>query len=121
MDQWRIAPTGVILKDDDSVGWRGLTNGIARILLIHNGWGHDVLGTAAMKHHSSRTTISPIRRQATDALRRARKLPRGPERDDLRQLGLGLLWLEKRGFVATWEYPVAFTRANIRCRPFSQP
>jgi hypothetical protein len=80
-----------------------------------------VLGTAAMKHHSSHTTISPIRKQATDALQRARKLPRGPERDDLRQWGLGLLWLQKRGFVATREYPVAFMRANINVDPFSQP
>jgi hypothetical protein len=38
--------------------------------------------------------------QAADALRRARKLPVGHERNDLRQLAIGLLWLEKRGFVA---------------------
>ena len=45
-------------------------------------------------------SISPIRRQAADALRRARKLPIGHERNDLRQVALGLLWLEKRGYVA---------------------
>jgi hypothetical protein len=43
---------------------------------------------------------SPIRRQATDVLRRARRLPVGHARNDLRQLALGLLWLEERDFVA---------------------
>ena len=47
--------------------------------------------------------VSPIRRQAADALRRARRLPIGHDRNDLRQLALGLLWLEKRGFVAVAE------------------
>jgi hypothetical protein len=45
-------------------------------------------------------SVSPIRRQAADALRRARRLPLGHDRNDLRQLAVGLLWLEKRGFVA---------------------
>ena len=45
-------------------------------------------------------SILPIRLQAADALRRARKLPIGHERNDLRQVALGLLWLEKRGYVA---------------------
>jgi hypothetical protein len=49
----------------------------------------------------SDATVSPIRRQAADALRRARKLPVGHDRNDLRQLAFGLLWLEKRGFEAT--------------------
>ena len=49
-----------------------------------------------MNKHS----ITPIRRQAADALRRARKLPVGHDRNDLRQLAIGLLWLEKRGCVA---------------------
>jgi hypothetical protein len=40
---------------------------------------------------------SPLREQAADALRRARKLPVGSDRNDLRQLAIGLLWLEKRG------------------------
>jgi len=45
-------------------------------------------------------SIPPIRRQAAEALRRARRLPAGHERNDLRQLALGLLWLEKRGYLA---------------------
>jgi len=45
-------------------------------------------------------SIPPIRRQAAEALTRARKLPLGPDRNDLRQLALGLRWLEKRGYVA---------------------
>ena len=45
-------------------------------------------------------SILPIRRQAAEALRRARKLPIGHARNDLRQVALGLLWLEKRGYVA---------------------
>jgi hypothetical protein len=36
-----------------------------------------------------------------DALRRARKLPVGHARNDLRQLAMGLLWLEKKGLPAT--------------------
>jgi len=44
---------------------------------------------------------SPLRRQAADALRRARKLPVGHARNDLRQLAMGLLWLEKRNLQAT--------------------
>src|SRR5947199_7839670 len=39
---------------------------------------------------------SPLRRQAADALRRARKLPVGPDRNDLRQLAIGLLFPEKQ-------------------------
>ena len=49
---------------------------------------------------SSNRNVSPIRTHAADALRRARKLPVGHDRNDLRQLAIGLLWLEKRGFVA---------------------
>src|SRR5437762_14042481 len=45
-------------------------------------------------------SILPIRRQAAEALRRARKLPIGHARNDLRQVALGLLWREKRGYVA---------------------
>jgi hypothetical protein len=48
----------------------------------------------------SHSNVSPIRTQAADALRRARKLPVGHDRNDLRQLAVGLLWLEKKGFVA---------------------
>jgi hypothetical protein len=49
-----------------------------------------------MKRRPSEVEVSPLRRHAADALRRARKLPIGHERDDLRQLGAGLLWLDKR-------------------------
>jgi hypothetical protein len=38
---------------------------------------------------------SPIRDQAADTLSRARKLPRGPHRNDLRTLGCELLRLHK--------------------------
>jgi hypothetical protein len=40
---------------------------------------------------------SPLRDQAPNTLRRARKLPPGPNRNDLRQLGVGLLKLYKNG------------------------
>jgi hypothetical protein len=43
---------------------------------------------------------SPLRRQAADTLRRARKMPKGPHRDDLRQLARGLLLLHKVGIRA---------------------
>jgi hypothetical protein len=38
----------------------------------------------------------PLREQAAEALRRARQLPVGPERNELRQIAIGLLWLEKK-------------------------
>src|SRR3954454_20059944 len=43
---------------------------------------------------------SPIREQAANTLRRARKLPPGPYRNDLRQLGFQLLRLHKLGLRA---------------------
>jgi hypothetical protein len=49
----------------------------------------------------SDTQISPFRRQVADALRRARKLPVGHARNNLRQLASGLLWLDKRNLQAT--------------------
>lgn len=55
-----------------------------------------------MKQFSDKS-ISPVRRQAADVLRRARKLPVGHARNDLRQLAIGLLWLEKRGLVTIAE------------------
>ena len=45
--------------------------------------------------------ISPLRWQAADALRRARKRPVGHDRNNLRQLASGLLWLDKRNLQAT--------------------
>jgi hypothetical protein len=53
---------------------------------------------AIMKRPSD---ISPLRKHATDVLRRARKLPVGPDRNDLRQLAIGLLWLEKNNLLHT--------------------
>jgi hypothetical protein len=43
---------------------------------------------------------SPIREQAAETLLRARKLPQGPYRNDLRQLGRELLRLHKLGLRA---------------------
>jgi hypothetical protein len=45
---------------------------------------------------TSRMTAGQLRAQATDALCRARALPVGPHRNDLRQIACGLLWLERR-------------------------
>lgn len=44
--------------------------------------------------------MSPLEKQAADALRRARRLPVGPGRNDLRQLAVGLLWLHRNGMQA---------------------
>ena len=44
-----------------------------------------------------RVAPSPIREQAANTLRRARKLPPGPYRNDLRQLGLKLFELYRVG------------------------
>ncbi len=43
---------------------------------------------------------SALERQAADALRRARRLPVGAGRNDLRQLAMGLLWLHRNGMEA---------------------
>ena len=44
--------------------------------------------------------LSSLEKQAADALRRARRLPVGPSRNDLRQLAMGLLWLHRNGMQA---------------------
>ena len=44
--------------------------------------------------------LSPLEMQAADALRRARRLPVGSSRNDLRQLAVGLLWLHRNGMQA---------------------
>jgi hypothetical protein len=44
----------------------------------------------------SNMAASPVREQAANTLLRARKLPPGPYRNDLRQLGVGLLELYKK-------------------------
>jgi hypothetical protein len=46
----------------------------------------------------------PIVRQVTDVLRRARKLPVGPARNDLRQLAQGLLNLHRLGVQANVQF-----------------
>jgi len=43
---------------------------------------------------------SALEKQAADALRRARRLPIGPARNDLRQLAMGLLCLHRNGMDA---------------------
>jgi hypothetical protein len=52
-------------------------------------------------HRQPDGEISVLRRHAADALRRARKLPIGHDRNDLRQVAIGLLWLEKKGLQPT--------------------
>ena len=48
-----------------------------------------------------RTPKIPIMVQVADILRRARKLPPGPARNDLRQLAQGLLKLHRAGIRAS--------------------
>jgi hypothetical protein len=47
--------------------------------------------------------LSALEQQAADVLRRARRLPIGAERNDLRQLAMGLLWLHRNGMDALME------------------
>jgi hypothetical protein len=44
--------------------------------------------------------LSALEEQAADAFRRARRLPIGADRNDLRQLAMGLLWLHRNGMDA---------------------
>jgi len=67
-------------------------------LLENLGWLFD--GGASLE----RDDYSPLERQAADALRRARKLSVGPDRNDLRQLAVGLLWLHRNGMHALIEH-----------------
>jgi hypothetical protein len=53
---------------------------------------------------------SPLRRQIAETLRRARKLPPGPHRNDLRQLASGLLLLHKTVAMANPQTHAAFTK-----------
>jgi hypothetical protein len=57
----------------------------------------------------SYVAASPLRRQIAETLRRARKLPPGPHRNDLRQLASGLLLLHKTVTMANPQYHAAFT------------
>jgi hypothetical protein len=54
------------------------------------------------QNESSKTPATPTRNQAAEALRRARKLPVGANRNDLRQLAMGLLWLDRHQFGNNW-------------------
>lgn len=47
--------------------------------------------------------LSILEQQAADVLRRARRLSIGAERNDLRQLAMGLLWLHRNGMDALME------------------
>jgi hypothetical protein len=60
---------------------------------------------AFMERQSDRAL--PLRKHAADALMRARKLPVGHGRNDLRQLAMGLLWLDRKGLQATAKDRVA--------------
>jgi hypothetical protein len=64
----------------------------------------------AMKNPSD-VASSLLRRHAADALRRARRLPVGHARNDLRQLAMGLLWLEKKGLTSSAQDDLAVTLA----------
>ena len=44
--------------------------------------------------------LSALEQQAANALRRARRLPVGADRNDVRQLAMGLLWLHRNGMDA---------------------
>lgn len=59
-------------------------------------WAHD-------RRTAMERNLSPLEQQAADALRRARRLPVGAHRNDLRQLAVGLLWLHRKGMVALVE------------------
>ena len=48
----------------------------------------------------SEEAMTPLKKHAVDALRRARKLPVGPHRNDLRQLAMGLRRLDREGIGA---------------------
>jgi hypothetical protein len=86
-----------VAKFEFGVGWR--TDKLVNQDLIFRNCRIG-LGQSAMDQQTSKP-VSLIRRHAADALRRARKLPIGHARNNLRQLAMGLLWLERKGFVAT--------------------
>ena len=55
---------------------------------------------------------SLLRKHAADALRRARKLPVGHARNNLRQLAMGLVWLDRKRMPAKVALDVA-ARADV--------
>jgi hypothetical protein len=50
-----------------------------------------------------RESKSPLYLHIADVLCRARKLPIGPSRNDLRQLAVGLRWLDRKGLASKVE------------------
>ena len=61
-------------------------------------------GLGLMKN-SSDEAMTPLKQHAVEALRRARKLPIGPHRNDLRQLAIGLRRLDREGIGANFRDP----------------
>jgi hypothetical protein len=70
-----------------------------------------------MKHHPE-PAISPIRRQAIDALLQARQLPIGRDRNDLRQLAIGLRGLAALQDMKDWQSQTALIGGFV---PLQQP
>ena len=63
----------------------------------------------------SEHSVSPLKRHAVDALRRARKLPVGPHRNDLRQLAIALRRLDRDGIGADfYEHEAGTHAADMR-------
>ena len=68
--------------------------------------------------------MTPLKKHAVDALRRARKLPIGPHRNDLRQLAIGLRRLDRDGIGANFydrDTGVWGTELNIRADGAPRP
>jgi hypothetical protein len=57
--------------------------------------------------------LSALEKQAADALRRARRLPVGADRNDLRQLAMGLLWLHRHGMAALMKRRLENAAASV--------
>jgi hypothetical protein len=58
---------------------------------------------------------SPLESQVADVLRRARNLPIGADRNDLRQLAMGLLWLHRKGMATS--FATYWPTGSIKERP----
>lgn len=65
----------------------------------------------------SGSSASPMRRQAAEVLRRARRLPVGPDRNELRQIAHALLWLEQKGLSLRGLRRVADRSKQGQCSP----
>jgi hypothetical protein len=64
--------------------------------------------------HSSETVVSPFRRQAIDALLQARELPVGRDRNELRQLAMGLRGLAALQETEDWQSRIALTGGFVQ-------